>query len=270
MKFRPRSTARLSGWDSSKLKVYNFMSREAVYHAVILKKQAYGDADEIVTFYTLEAGRVRGLAKSVKLPQSKLQNTLQGLFYVRVVLAQGSRYAAGALRKIIRCEVLDTFMPLRASLELTKAGLFASEAVYKSTADEHKNPKLFRLVLEFLQNLSSLPEKNNSLPGLLAKFQISLLETLGFALSASHEPLDEPGQLYFTALGGGFSFKADEPDRVKIDAGLRKVFLVLKKGDFQEAAKCEPGLAASLNQVLGGFLEHQLERKLHSRRLFTG
>jgi DNA repair protein RecO len=246
------------------------MSREAVYHAVILKKQAYGDADEIVTFYTLEAGRVRGLAKSVKLPQSKLQNALQGLFYVRVVLAQGSRYTAGALRKIIRCEVLDTFMPLRASLESTKAGMFASEAVYKSTADEHKNPGLFKLVLEFLQNLSRLPEKNTSLPGLLAKFQISLLEALGFAISASHEPVDGSGQLYFTSMGGGFSFKEDEPDRVKIDAGLRKVFLVLKKAGFQEAAKFEPGLVTSLNQLLGGFLEYQLERKIHSRRLFTG
>lgn len=245
------------------------MSREAVYHAVILKKQAYGDADEIVTFYTLEAGRVRGLAKSVKLPQSKLQNALQGLFYVRVALAQGARFGAGSLRKIIRCEVLDTFMPLRASLESAKAGLFASEAVYKSTADEQKNSRLFKLLLEFLQSLSSVSEKNNSLPGLVAKFQISLLETLGFAVRAPGEPLEKPAQLYFTSLGGGFSFNANEPDCVKVDMKLRKVFLALQKTDFAQAAGCDLQEALSLNQLLGGFLEYQLERSLHARKLFV-
>ena len=246
------------------------MSREAVYHAVILKKQAYGDADEIVTFYTLEAGRVRGLAKSIKLPQSKLQNALQGLFYVRVALAQGSRFGAGSLRKVIRCEVLDTFMPLRASLESAKAGLFAAEAVYKSTADEQKNPRLFKLLLEFLRNLSSLSGKNDCLPGLLAKFQISLLETLGFGIHAPGEPLEKSALLYFTSLGGGFSFFADEPDCVKVDMKLRKIFLALQKADFREASEFKPREATSLNQLLGGFLEYQLERRLHSRRLFTG
>ena len=245
------------------------MSREAIYHAVILKKQAYGDADEIVTFYTLEAGRVRGLAKSIKLQQSKMQNLLQGLFYVRVVLALGSRSQAGSLRKIIRCEVLDTFMPLRSALETTRAGMFAAEAVYKSTADEQKNPKLFKLLLEFLQNLSLQAGKETALPGLLAKFQIMLLEYLGFAMASGKEPEEKTSQLYFTAMGGGFSFGEHEPDRVKIDSSLRKTFLVLKESGFAQAAKCEPSSATSLNRVLGGFLEHQLERKIHSRRLFT-
>ncbi len=245
------------------------MSRETVYHAVILKKQAYGDADEIITFFTLESGRVRGLAKSVKLSQSKLQNALQGLFYVRISLAHGSRSGAVSLKKIIRAEVLDTFMGLRGSLEAMKAGMFAAEAIYKATADEHKNPKLFKVLLEFLRSLNAAALPAGSLPVFLAKFQISLLESLGFAVRMpAGRGGGEPGQIYFTVLGGGFTRTALEPDRVNVSTALLETFRTLHNADFIAAASADLKQALELNRLLGGFLEYQLERQLHSRKLF--
>src|SRR5947208_3391870 len=63
------------------------MPRENTYQAMILKKQAYAEADEIITFFTFEHGKVRALAKSVKSPKSKLQQKLQALFLVQVTLS---------------------------------------------------------------------------------------------------------------------------------------------------------------------------------------
>ena len=244
------------------------MSREAVYHGIILKKQPLGDADEIITFFTQEAGKVRGVAKSVKLAKSKLQNALQGLFYVRLVLAQGSRSGSSAMHKVIRSEVLDTFMSLRGSLSATQAGLFAAEAVYKATPDEHKNTKLFKLLLDFLQSLNRLPDAGPAVYGLLAKFEIGLLENLGFGLRLP-EAAGLSGQvLYFTQQGGGFAWEARENDRVKVDPGLYEAFGKLRTGDFASAAAAETGSARELGHLLAGFLEYHLERKLHARRLF--
>ncbi|MCL5775345.1 MAG: DNA repair protein RecO [Patescibacteria group bacterium] len=247
------------------------MAREAIYHAVILKKQPFGDADEIITFFTLEAGKVRGLAKSVKLQKSKLQNVLQGLFYVRVVLAQGSGRGGAALRKIIRCEALETFMPLRENLEATKAGLFAAETVYKATPDEQKNPQMFRDLLEYLRVLSKFSGQRDS-DGLIftlhAKFQILLLENLGFGV---RRPRSGPvsGGVYFSRAGGGFA-EERETDSIVVEPKLYDFFCVLHLAGFDKVKPAEVPLSLKLSRILGDLLEYHLERKLHSRKLITG
>jgi len=246
------------------------MARESIYHAVILKKQPFGDADEIITFFTLEAGKVRGLAKSVKLPKSKLQNVLQGLFYVRVVLAQSSKRGGAPLRKIIRCEALETFMPVRENLEATKAGLFAAEAVYKGTPDEQKNPQMFRDLLEYLKALSKFAggENADSLVFTLhAKFQILLLENLGFGVRRlENGPVK--GGVFFSRAGGGFT-ESRESDGIPVDPGVYEYFCILHLAEFDKIEADEALLSIKLSRVLGDLLEYHLERKIHSRKLIA-
>ncbi len=73
------------------------MPRENTYLSIILKKQAFKEADELITVYTKEAGKLRVLAKSIKSPKSKLQHGLQVLFLVKI--EPGRLQAARSLRR---------------------------------------------------------------------------------------------------------------------------------------------------------------------------
>jgi DNA repair protein RecO (recombination protein O) len=79
------------------------MSRENTYAALVLKKQPLNEADELITVFTKEIGKLRVLAKSVKFAKSKLQYSLQSLFLVNLTVT------GGGLPKIIGVEVVNLF-----------------------------------------------------------------------------------------------------------------------------------------------------------------
>ena len=49
---------------------------------IILKKQNNKEADQIITIWTKEFGKIRCLAKSIRLPKSKLNSSMQDLSLV--------------------------------------------------------------------------------------------------------------------------------------------------------------------------------------------
>lgn len=149
------------------------MSREIKYTGIVLKKQAFGEADEIITFFTLEAGKVRALAKSIKLAKAKLQNSLQTFFLTSVVLS-----GRGDLPKIIHSVVSEHFSEIRENFLALKYAFFAGELMLKFTPDEQKNEKLFKLFYNFLKFLNS--SANDYELGLL-KFKTEFLTLSGFS-----------------------------------------------------------------------------------------
>ncbi len=206
------------------------MSREANYQAIILKKQPFGEADEIITFFTREAGKVRGLAKSVKLAKSKLQNSLQALFLVNLSLA-----GSGFLPKIISAEPKKTFSRLRRDLSLVKRAFYASEVVLKFTPDGQKNGKLFDLLLNFLDHLEN---NGRNLEFALAKFKAGFLSAAGF----------------------GVSFHQD----LKNQQQKLKQCGVLESRAFSELEGSGLGDIGPLQKFLSDFIVYHLEREVKS------
>ena len=152
------------------------MSREHKYQAIILKKQPFNEGDEIITFFSLENGKIRGLAKSVKLAKSRLRHALQTLFLVNIRLT-----ASKGMPKIISAEVVKSFSGIRENLPAAAGAFYAIELLLKFTADEQKNEKLFNLLLDFLSFLDDYPAED---PGLaLVKFKTELLSAVGLSVT---------------------------------------------------------------------------------------
>ena len=57
--------------------------------ALIIKKIKLGEADRILTLYTPEMGKIEGVAKAVRRPNSRLSGHLELLTYSQVTLARG-------------------------------------------------------------------------------------------------------------------------------------------------------------------------------------
>jgi DNA repair protein RecO len=144
--------------------------KEFKYTGIVLKKQPINEADEIITCYTQEGGKIRALAKSVKLAKSKMQNWLQLFFEVRLVLSGRSN-----LKTISQVQVINTNEFFRNDLQAIKSAQIASEILLKFTPDLEPNTTIYRNLVEYLNFLG---EYNHSELGLL-KFKLNFLIAIG-------------------------------------------------------------------------------------------
>ncbi len=232
--------------------------RERTYSAVVLKKQPLGEGDELITFYTREAGKLRAVAKSSKFSKSKLQYGLQTLFWINLAVA------GGALPRVIGAEVLDSFAGIRDRYDAATMSLYAVELVLKGSPDEQKNEPLFGLLASFLKFLETAADASLLQAG-LAKFKMEFLESLGLGVRADGG-LSASGAPGFSQSRGGFTAEAAADSMPASPEALRQ-FLRLRRLEL-------PALAGAgdwpplheLNGLLSGFINYHLERDIKSER----
>lgn len=234
------------------------MSRENSYSAIVIKKQAYGEADEIVTLYTRQAGKLRVLCKSSKLPASRLGPALQTFFSVNVRLTKSS-----ALPKVIGVEVKNVFPYLQAHTSDLPMAFVAAEIIMRATPDEQTNESLFDLLASYLDFLNSQTfEADGRRLGLL-KFKIDALEALGLGISY---PQNFTGSgLIFSNSRGGFSVDSAVGSGMRNLQNLFDQFLHLKQSHFPNLPKSVIGLR-DLDSLVSDFLSYQLEREIKSEK----
>lgn len=229
--------------------------REHIYTAIILKKQPYGEGDEIVTLYTKEAGKMRVLARSSKFAKSKMQHALQVLFLVTARLA----HSRSSLSKIIGSEVLDPFIGIRENLTAAAAALYAQELTLKFTADSEQNEELFFVIHSFLKAMSGSCEQD--INRLLAKFKIDFLAAAGVAVQSVEGPYAE---IFFASSFGGFSSVSrgiqDEPV-------APEVYELFVKLSADEVVTTDEGTLNILQSLLSQCIEYQLEREMKAEGL---
>lgn len=234
------------------------MSRETKYTGIILKKQPFSEADEIITLFTKEAGKVRVFAKSVKLAKSKLNSKLQALFEVSISVANAK------LPKLTAVETLEVFAALRENLQALKTAYYACELVLKFTPDEQKNENLFFLLEKFFTVLSG-NISDEATETALAVFKIQILSALGFGIE-TNLPKNPQGQIFFVPGAGGFSQSASSA-AIPVSDQAYGSFLNLKKTGFENIGLEQDETAVrDLNRLLSGFVEYQLERKMKSEK----
>jgi DNA repair protein RecO (recombination protein O) len=174
------------------------MSREQYVTGLILKKQPLGEADELVTIFFAELGKVRAIAKAAKLPKSRLQFALQPLSVAQLTLV-----GRGSLPQIIRASSERQFTVCMTDLERLQLWYQVAELVLRFLPDNQPNSELYVAVLEFLAWLNG-PELVPALfPVGLVKCELAVLAAVGhqFVLPGG----DEAGAASFVfdvAAGG--------------------------------------------------------------------
>ena len=68
--------------------------------AVVLRHSDYGEADRLLTLYTRQLGKTRGLAKGARKIASRKAGHIEPFTHVKLQLARGQRHAASS-RKLI-------------------------------------------------------------------------------------------------------------------------------------------------------------------------
>ncbi|MDD5605269.1 MAG: DNA repair protein RecO [Dehalococcoidales bacterium] len=174
--------------------------REYQTEAVIIRKTRLGEADRIITIYTPGLGKLQAVAKAVRKPKSKLSGHLELLTHSQITLARGRN-----LDTIIGSQAINSFLPLRNSLEATSAGLYLAELInlFTAEADRIDNQKLFRLLVSTLEQLSQGAACNTC----LRYFEIQLLGYTGYrpqlkACPICRQPLEPVTNIFSPGAGG--------------------------------------------------------------------
>ncbi len=221
--------------------------------AITLKSRKWGDADRIVTFYTKEVGKVRGVARGARRMKSRLGASLEPLTICHLNLFEKS---GDSLYRISQVDLVEPFMRFREDLGLMTAAARMVNVVGAVTPDGDPDPQLFETLEQGLRAL--VTSQDPALTALL--FQIRLLGLIGFRPQTDHCAACGKGRLLgdpqFSPLSGGL---------VCVACASRQVFrcVPLSRGSLaflQQALRLSPSMIDRLKAA--GQVRHEVEKAI--------
>lgn len=232
--------------------------------AVIIKKTKLGEADRILTLYSLDMGKIQGIAKGIRRPRSKLAGHLELLSYSNVTFVRGHN-----LDTITGSQTIDSFLPLKSDLDLTACTLYLTELVHQFTAEHVENRFLFQLLIETMHRLCQA--SNREL--LLRYFELHLLDTSGYRPQLKEcvvcrQPLKPVTNLFSSSAGGILCSNCRRNQELVFPLSVDglKVMRWLQDNELDNAMrlKIEPTLSRELETLNRGYIKYLLERELKS------
>ncbi|MER3424342.1 MAG: DNA repair protein RecO, partial [Nitrospiraceae bacterium] len=172
--------------------------------AIILKSRKWGEADRIVTFYTIRFGKIRGVARGVRKMKSRFGSALEPFVHCDLNLFEKRN---DPLYRVTQADIKETFAGLREDLMLMSGAARLANLVAAVTAEGDPGPSVFETLLT---GLRALQGGNDPMLTTLI-FQIRLLGQTGFRPQTHHcgacaEALDRSDverPTAFTPLCGG-------------------------------------------------------------------
>ena len=169
-------------------------------HAIVLKSMRWGEADRILTFFSLRFGKVRGIARGARRMKSRFGGMLEPFSSINLTFFDKRNDGLASVRQI---DTLESFSPLRESLDLIWAASCMVAVVDGVTADRDPSPGIFRTLLEGLRALVHTDD-----PGLLTLIvQVHVLGQSGFhpqfeRCASCGRELGEPPSWFSPSAGG--------------------------------------------------------------------
>ena len=232
--------------------------------AVIISHKDFGEADRLVTLFSREAGKIRGMAKGVRKMGSRKAAYLEPFMHSKVVLARGKTFWI-----LTQADGIKQYISIPESLEKTGRAAYVVELVERFTVEEEPSPQLFRLIIETLDRIDVDDDAFNS----TLFFELRILDHAGFrpdltdcvgcgrAITAQDQFFSaEQGGVVCPRCGGLYQ----QVHRVSQDAlrylrhFQRNTYSALSGIDVPQAVRQE------ILSVMGDYLSSIVERRLNA------
>ncbi len=148
--------------------------------AIVLLRKEYNDYDCLVTFYTLDFGKISLVARGLKRGTSKLAGHLEPLNFVDLMIIKGRNkdYVGSAISD-------NSFLNIKNDYDrVTLAGeaiRFLQDLIFPNLADFN----IFLTLKDFLINLNEKEQDYATSENLLLFFKIKILSFLGYDFADS-------------------------------------------------------------------------------------
>ncbi|HPL96299.1 MAG TPA: DNA repair protein RecO [Smithellaceae bacterium] len=236
----------------------------------LLKSLSYGESDLIVTFYTREFGKLRGIAKGAKRSRKRFANVFEPFSLTDLIF---SRKNNDSLAFIESCDIIDHYTLIRQDLEKTLTASYFIDLADHFSQEGKSGDRLFALLNDFLTWLSH----ENVSDAAVRFFEMRLLKIAGFEPSLTacvrcKTPVANGVSYYFLPREGGiFCAACARPERYDQTVSAGSVLtLLLGKDMALEKIKmvCLPErLAQECRGITCGFISHVLGKEVKSLKV---
>ncbi len=237
--------------------------------AIVIKTLDYGESDRILTFYTADFGKIKGIAKGAKRSRRRFSNALELFTFSRLIFFD--KRESGLVR-IEGCDIVDTFPAIREDVRKIAFGCYLAELVDAMTAEREPNSHLFSMVRTFLSLLS----EGQAEAQILRVFEIRLLSLLGYRPELSRclrcdETLQRGGQAHFSVNKGGLLCDRCShrySDLIPVSPGTAKILHVAMEIDLSKVGRLKFSRQAlrESEAILLQFIQYHINKELKSKK----
>ena len=233
--------------------------------AIVLRRQNFGEADRLLTVFSLERGKLRLIAKGVRKPRSRKAGHVEPFTRVALINSRGRN-----LDIISQAEALDLYLLLRENLRFLGRAAYIAELIDRFSVDHEENRRLYRLLAD---SFSRLDEEGASARSVVRYFEIRLLELVGYRpelfqcvrCGAEIRPED---QFFSHQEGGVVCPRCGEGRRgyERISLPALKVLRHFQRNSYKVAsnAAIRDDVHKEIDGIMEGFFSYLLERNLNS------
>jgi len=122
--------------------------------AVVIGSFPLGESDRVVTFFSRDVGRVRGVARSARRMRSRFGGSLELFTLGELVFFDTGR---SDLVRIDHFDVTHPFAALRERLDTLGEAAWVVEIVARTTGERDRQPALYGLLVRALRALETAP-----------------------------------------------------------------------------------------------------------------
>ncbi|MRR17498.1 MAG: DNA repair protein RecO [Deltaproteobacteria bacterium] len=236
----------------------------------VLKSLSYGESDLIVTFYSREFGKIKGIAKGAKRSKKRFANVFEPFSLAQIIFSRKNR---DALAFIEACDIIEHYASIRQDLEKTLVASYFIDLADHFSPEGKSSESLFALLADFL----SLLARDNVSDAAVRFFEMRLLKISGFepALAACvrcKTPVTNGASYYFYPREGGiFCASCARPERYdqSISAGTVRTLLMGKDMALDKIRMVclSEHLASESRSILCDFIAYVLGKEIKSLKV---
>lgn len=241
--------------------------------AIILRRIAYGDFDLIITFLTLERGKVTVIAKSAKKSSKRFAGILEPFSVLEIVCTEGPKKGMPVLKE---ASLVAPFAGIRSDIQKTGYASYWAEIINVWMEEHGDHLQVYRL-LQFV--LDRLDRETVSAAGLSILFQMQFLTLAGMGpnlscCSVCRTDIEHiaPSTVGFDLSKGGVvchGCRPVSPGRPPLDIGTVKGLLWIQKRDLPVASRIQfvPRTQTDALAFLESFVPYHLGKLPKSLRV---
>lgn len=237
-----------------------------VTDAINLKSYNLNDADKIIVMYSKDNGLIKGVAKGIKKPKSKLGARMDLLVANSLQLLKGR-----SMDTIIQAQTLNNFKKTREDFDKLMLSSYISELVINfGEGSENASKEIYDLLYKALNRISDSKDKKEALIAVI-KFQLKILLIMGFCveldtcLCCRERVLDE--EMYFSSTMGGIICKECNEHlgvKLKMHHKIKNFLEAMLQFDFDYESEYDKKATEKVCQVCFNLLDEYI--KIHTNK----
>jgi DNA repair protein RecO (recombination protein O) len=239
--------------------------------ALILKARDWGEADQLITLFSRDRGRLVAAAKGIRKPQSRLRGGAQVLSHSELMLHTGR-----SMDRITGSQSIHGFN-LGDRLEKLTCGMYWADLLDRILPEREANPPIFELALKALTELEAADSSRFPLEAFSLFFEWNLINLMGYqpfldgcVLCQRTADLEREREFTFSAAEGGLLCRGCSQETgggITIAAptlAILRRWSAISFSHFNRIA-VSPASRLEINSVAESVLRYHLERDLPSR-----